>query len=228
MQSVHWDDIRSRTVAHYERHGQAVPDALSEEQVRQAEGQFGVDFPEDYRQYLLCVSAGGRVRSLRFDGSRWDWEGARSAEHAKLHVPFPDQEVASAAIDLAWERQPKRADFASEADFQASHQLWQEAAYGLQADQTTGAVFLTDDGCGFSTLLVVSGPMRGTMWFDGRATCDRVSPLPNDDRQPATFAEWYVDWLTYEELLSTPEQRRAEAAVHRKIYERPIWQRWFA
>ncbi|WP_051055491.1 MULTISPECIES: hypothetical protein [Kitasatospora] len=84
----------------------------------------------------------------------------------------------------------------------------------------TGAVFLLEHGCGFSTLLVVSGPMRGTMWFDGRATCDRLNPLLNDDRRPATFAEWYLDWLAHEESMTTPEQRRADAG-------RPIWFRWF-
>ncbi|MFE4540851.1 SMI1/KNR4 family protein [Streptomyces scopuliridis] len=37
-----------------------LPPVLSEAQVRRAEEQFGVVFPDDYRQYLLHVSAGGR------------------------------------------------------------------------------------------------------------------------------------------------------------------------
>ncbi|WP_018548700.1 SMI1/KNR4 family protein [Streptomyces sp. LaPpAH-108] len=76
MGAVNWGDIHERTIALYARHGtglggQELPDVLSETQLRRAEEQFGVEFPEDYRQYLLRVSAGGRVRTLRFDGARW-------------------------------------------------------------------------------------------------------------------------------------------------------------
>ncbi|MFJ4858381.1 hypothetical protein [Streptomyces sp. NPDC088730] len=51
--------------------------------------------------------------------------------------------------------------------------------------------------------------MRGVVWFDARATCDRLDPLLNDDGQPAAFGEWYLDRLTREESLTTRELRRA-------------------
>ncbi|WP_235213278.1 SMI1/KNR4 family protein [Amycolatopsis sp. MJM2582] len=35
---------------------------MSEAQARQAEAHFGLEFLEDYRRYLLRVSAGGQVR----------------------------------------------------------------------------------------------------------------------------------------------------------------------
>ncbi|MFD8913164.1 SMI1/KNR4 family protein [Streptomyces sp. NPDC059575] len=233
MQAVNWDEVRDRTAALYTRQGtclggQELPAVLSETQVRQAEEQFGVEFPEDYRQYLLRVSAGGRVRTLRFDGARWDWEGAGFWDHEKLHVPFPDHDVALAASEDAWERRPKREDHPSDAAYQAEYDTWQEAADELEAARVAGAVFLHDDGCGFSTLLVVSGPMRGTMWFDGRATCDRLNPLLNDDRRAATFTEWYLDWLAHEESLTTPEQRRAAYESWHAGAGAPIWYRWFA
>ncbi|MEU9400966.1 SMI1/KNR4 family protein [Streptomyces sp. NPDC048242] len=233
MHAVNWDEVRDRTAALYTRQGtglggQELPEALSEVQVRQAEERFGVEFPDDYRQYLLRVSAGGRVRRLRSDGARWDWEGAGFWDHEKLYVPFPDQDVALAASEDAWERQPKREDHPSDAAYQVQYDAWQEAADELEAARVTGAVFLHDDGCGFATLLVVSGPMRGTMWFDGRATSDRLNPLLNDDRRPATFAEWYLDWLTHEESLTTPEQRRAAYANRHAGVGTPIWYRWFA
>ncbi|MCG7527376.1 hypothetical protein MHW47_23435 [Streptomyces sp. OfavH-34-F] len=69
--------------------------------------------------------------------------------------------------------------------------------------------------------------MRGTMWFDGRATCDRLNPLLNDDGQPATFGEWYLDWLTREETLTTPELRRAANDRWSAGTDAPIWRRWF-
>ncbi|MGQ5640813.1 MULTISPECIES: SMI1/KNR4 family protein [unclassified Streptomyces] len=233
MQAVDWDEVRERTIALYARRGtdargqRGLPPALSEAQVRQVEEQFGVTFPDDYRQYLLRVSAGGRVRTLRFDGSRWGWDGARQADHAKLHIPFPDHDTALAVSEELWEKEPKREDYASAAAYQADHDAWREAADAAEDARACGAAFLHDDGCGFYTLLVMSGPMRGTMWFDGRATCDRLNPLLNDARQPASFAEWYLDWLAHEEPLTTPEQRRAAHRSWQAGTDTPIWLRWF-
>lgn len=233
MQAVDWDEVRERTITLYARGGMdgnrtdGLPPALSEAQVRQVEDQFGVTFPDDYRQYLLCVSAGGRVRTLRFDGSGWGWDGARYADHANLHVPFPDHDTALAATEELWENEPKRESHPSAAAYQADHDAWREAADAAEDARTHGAVFLCDDGCGFHTLLVVSGPMRGAMWFDGRATCDRLNPLLNDAREPASFAEWYLDWLTHEEPLTTPEQRRAAHRNWQEGKDTPIWWRWF-
>ncbi|MEV7975013.1 hypothetical protein [Streptomyces sp. NPDC086519] len=59
----------------------------------------------------------------------------------------------------------------------------------FQERKTSGAVFIQDNGCGFSTLLVVTGPHRGTMWFDGRATCDQILPL-NLEGRPVSFTDW--------------------------------------
>ncbi|MDQ0989083.1 hypothetical protein [Streptomyces sp. V3I7] len=143
-------------------------------------------------------------------------------------VPFPDHDSALAASEVVWENEPKREDYVSDTAYQADYDAWREAADAAEDARATGAIFLCDDGCGFYTLLVVSGPMRGTMWFDGRATCDRLNPLLNDDRQAATFAEWYLDWLAHEESLTTPEQRRAAYQSWDEGTSAPIWYRWFA
>ncbi|MFG2692417.1 SMI1/KNR4 family protein [Kitasatospora sp. NPDC048407] len=220
-----WTEVRHRTVALFAQRGTGIngrsglPDVLTEAQVRQAEEQFGVTFPDDYRQYLLHVSAGGKVRTLRFDGSRWDWDGAAPWENGKLHVPFPDHDTALAASDYLCDREPNREDFASEAAYQADYDAWDEAVGAAEDARTTGAVFLLEHGCGFSTLLVVTGPMRGRMWWDGRAACDRLSPLLNDDHEAATFEEWYLDWLAHEESRTTSDSSRDPART-------PICDRW--
>ncbi|MFF0052056.1 hypothetical protein [Streptomyces sp. NPDC005498] len=59
----------------------------------------------------------------------------------------------------------------------------------FQERKTSGAVLIQDNGCGFSTLLVVTGPHRGSLWFDGRATCDQILPL-NLGGQPVSFMDW--------------------------------------
>ncbi|MEU1513945.1 hypothetical protein ABZ490_17590 [Streptomyces sp. NPDC005811] len=49
----------------------------------------------------------------------------------------------------------------------------------------------------------------------------------NDARQPASFAEWYLDRLAHEEPLTTPEQRRAAHRSRHAGVDTPIWLRWF-
>ncbi|GAA0328736.1 hypothetical protein GCM10009540_55710 [Streptomyces turgidiscabies] len=59
--------------------------------------------------------------------------------------------------------------------------------------KTAGSVVLQEYGCGFSTLLVLAGPPAGTVWWDGRATCDRIVPLSLDHvdgARPIHFGEW--------------------------------------
>ncbi len=233
MQRVDWNEIRARTIALYARRrpgtssDDLLPPALTEAQVHQAEKQFGVTFPDDYRQYLLTVSAGGRVRTLRLGQTGWHWDGDTSTQHANLHLSFPDHDTALAACEEIWSKEPQYEDYTSTAAYQAAHDMWEETAEAAGDARTAGAIFLCDDGCGFYTLLVVSGPMRGTMWFDGRATCDRLNPLLNDAGKPATFGEWYLDWLKHEEPLVTTERRQAAYRLWRAGIDTPIWFRWF-
>jgi len=233
MQTVDWSDVRERTIALYARRGSragtgaVLPPVLSEAQLHRAEEQFGVVFPDDYRQYLLHVSAGGRVRTLRDDQGRWRWDGDRVTDRATPHVPFPDHDTALAASEDLWLTEPRLGDYTSAGAYRADRDAWSQSADAAEDARTCGTVPLSDDGCGFHTLLVVSGPMRGAVWFDGRASCDRLNPLLNDDGQPATFAEWYLDWLTHEEPLTTPELRGAARQRWQKGTDRPIWFRWF-
>ncbi len=40
---------------------------------------------------------------------------------------------------------------------------------------------------------MLSGPLVGTVWWDGRATCDRIVPLSLDHdggARPVRFGEW--------------------------------------
>ncbi|MDN3025622.1 hypothetical protein [Streptomyces sp. S.PB5] len=59
--------------------------------------------------------------------------------------------------------------------------------------RTAGAVVVQEHGCGFATLLALTGPLAGTLWWDGRATCDLILPLSPDHvrgARPVTFGEW--------------------------------------
>jgi hypothetical protein len=108
-------------------------------QVRQAEDQFGVMF-DDYRQYLLRVSADGRVRTLRFDRAGCRWDGDRRTDHTKLHIPFPDHDTALAASEDLWLNEPQQGDYVSAPAYQVDHDAWREAADAAEDARTSGAV----------------------------------------------------------------------------------------
>ncbi|MFD7453124.1 SMI1/KNR4 family protein [Kitasatospora sp. NPDC059827] len=236
MRDTDWNQVGRRLRALYEKRAgygagaaeEAPAPPLTEAQVGAAERQFGITFPADYRAFLLRVSAGGRFpRELREGPDGWHWAGDESTELSRLGTPFPDHDSALAAADACWDNPPREEGHQRPEEWLAARTAWTEAAEAAERDRATGAVFLQGHGHGFAALLVVTGPHRGTMWFDGRPTCDRLNPLLTDEGRPASFAEWYLDWLVREEPLITPEQREAERGRRTVGKETPIWLRWF-
>ncbi|MFE5595880.1 hypothetical protein [Streptomyces sp. NPDC056549] len=98
--------------------------------------------------------------------------------------------TANADLDA---REPRLEDFANEQAHTDAWQAWDAECEVFEAQKTAGAVTLQDHGCGFYTLLAVTGPLAGTVWWDGRATCDLIIPLSldhMDSARPVTFSEW--------------------------------------
>ena len=61
-----------------------------------------------------------------------------------------------------------------------------------------GTLPLLDLGCGDLLILVLNGPERGNVWFDGRANWSGIFPLTHDGPQRRTrlgFLEFYSAWL---------------------------------
>jgi hypothetical protein len=77
--------------------------------------------------------------------------------------------------------------------YAAEWKIWDQEYEAFEEWKTAGAVIAQDHGCGFATLLVVTGSLAGTMWWDGRASCDLIVPLSLDHAggaRPVTFGEW--------------------------------------
>ena len=58
-----------------------------------------------------------------------------------------------------------------------------------------GAFPISDVGCGTSQMIVVSGPLAGTVWVDSRADQRGIFPLSDTDGSALTFPRWYETWL---------------------------------
>ncbi|MFF1518929.1 SMI1/KNR4 family protein [Streptomyces sp. NPDC058305] len=162
---------------------------MSEAEICEAEAELGIRFPGQYRAYLLRRSAGGTVNRLYRSAAGWGWYGDSTTNYDLLTTDFPHPDSYRASEDDLDAREPRTQDFADHDAYRAAWGQW-DAEYGVfQERKTAGAVFIQENGCGFSTLLVVSGPLRGSLWFDGRATCDQILPL-NLRGQPVSFMDW--------------------------------------
>ncbi|MER5204236.1 SMI1/KNR4 family protein [Streptomyces sp. NPDC002825] len=165
------------------RFGNPLTRRLTEADVREAEGELGIVFPAEYRDHILRYGDAGRGFRQLWRGPRgWGWYGDTDTNYDLLAEPFPHPDAYDAYDDELDAREPPREDA-------GAWEAWDAECGVLQERKTAGAVHLQEGGCGFSTLLVVSGPHRGEMWFDARATCDRILPLKLGGR-PVSFADW--------------------------------------
>ncbi|MEU8616426.1 SMI1/KNR4 family protein [Streptomyces sp. NPDC048623] len=155
---------------------------LTETEVREAEGDLGITFPDAYRDHLLRVSRGAGFRPLWRGPRGWVWYGDDDTNYHLLTEPFPHPDSYAAYDAELGDREPPREDA-------GAWRAWDDECGVLEERKTAGAVYLQEGGRGCSPLLVVTGPHRGEMWFDARATCDRILPLSVNGR-PAAFADW--------------------------------------
>ncbi|MFA3843638.1 SMI1/KNR4 family protein [Streptomyces aureus] len=171
----------------------AAPRPLTEAEVAEAEAQLGVGFPREYRRYLLRVSAGGAVAQLEKSENGWWWAGNSTMRRDLLCLPFPHPESYEDADDELYLRLPQAENYPNEDAFSEAMSAWNAECWELDERKTAGSVVAKEHGCGFATLLVITGPLNGTLWWDGRATCDLIVPLSLDHSggaRPVTFGEW--------------------------------------
>ncbi|MFG2816594.1 SMI1/KNR4 family protein [Streptomyces sp. NPDC048410] len=166
------------------------PDApLTEAEVAEAERELGVSFPEDYRAYLREVSAGGALLRLERTSRGWWWAGNDEGRRELLGTAFPHPDSYAEAESELLAREPQ----AEACENDEARSAWDDEADRFEDLKTAGAIVIQEHGCGFSTLLALTGPLSGTVWWDGRATCDRIVPLSldhPDGARPVHFGEW--------------------------------------
>lgn len=194
-------------------HGFRLTPVLDEEQLRALEADLGTGLPAQYRSFLLHVAGGGAgpdyglmTPVLGDDG--WQWTGTgltypaqpTTAEFAGR--PFTAEALQNeiAALDA---QEPQRDAHATEDEFLHAHAAWDARYEELYDAQEAGAVFLAEQGCGYASLLVMTGPHRGEMWEDLRPADGGIEPTGHG------FAHWYQSWLerTEQQLGVTPPAR---------------------
>ncbi|MEU1019468.1 SMI1/KNR4 family protein [Streptomyces sp. NPDC005898] len=192
---------------------------LTEEQVAAVERHRGVTFPAEYRAFLLEVGAGGAgpdyglfpVRPVEPDapvepgtpagpGTHPERDAPPASDHsALLFRPERTRELAAHQ-----EAQPLRADYgdtaADEERFRRDLHAWDTREDELLDALSEGTLCVSSQGCGYYTLLALTGPARGTMWHDARAAAEGLLPVEIiGGPGRLTFAPWYLHWLHHAE-----------------------------
>ena len=134
---------------------------VGDAEVRSFEARIGVTLPEEYRSFLLEVGNGPPRPSL----------GLRSLDRTVPDdvdpaAPFPHTE--------AWNPHDQAVTMTDDEYFDGR---W-----------AAGTITIFDEGCGHTCLLVLNGPARGTVWFDGRPGDYGIKPA-------GTYPEWFEEFL---------------------------------
>ncbi|MFD5922552.1 SMI1/KNR4 family protein [Kitasatospora sp. NPDC058201] len=177
---------------------------LTSAEVADLEAQIGVVLPEEYREFLLQVGAGGAgpaygVFPVRRIHGRWRWEGdgADLADLSRLGEPFPRQGPDPEHARALWEERPEEEDFEEIEDFDDAIESWDERweSVMFSPDRTVGAVVISHLGCAARQWLIINGHEQGRIWSDNRADDEDLTPLLDERGEPTTFARWYLTWL---------------------------------
>jgi hypothetical protein len=209
--TVGWDGIRDRLerlrIGYVRGRADAVFGAnghhfevlppLGDGDLAEAEAQFGVRLPEDYRGFLTAVSAGGAGPYYglfafgRDAAGRWCWQGdgAELTDVTALGTNFDPGDISGTLARLQAIQPP--------VDAEDAYQGWLNRYEDVLWDdrRTHGAVCLCHEGCAYRDWLVVTGPLRGQMWDDERAGDVDLVPSKANDGSALTFRHWYLNWL---------------------------------
>ena len=156
-----------------------------------------VRLPNDYRDFLLRCGNGGAGPYYGlfplglFDGAGDGLEPWREADGfaGVLSLPFPHRE--------RWNLPDARFTPPEELAGEAAEETWHEELDKERWDPglTNGAFPICHQGCAYRNLLIVSGPERGHIWVDGRASDEGIGPVTDPDGNRITFSTWYTSWL---------------------------------
>ncbi|MFY1693356.1 SMI1/KNR4 family protein [Plantactinospora sp. WMMB782] len=145
---------------------------LSEDAVAGFEERHGVRLPADYRGFIRTVGHGGPGQF----GGAGPYYGLRPLEDWDLGLwGAPNGTM----LARSFPAEPGRV-----------YEDWlAEAAPGDEDEPYRGTLALGDQGCGFLSLLVVSGPARGRV----TGNCEtKEGPVFTPDQD---FLSWYERWL---------------------------------
>ena len=159
---------------------------LKPEEVAAFEANHGLRLPEDYKEFVLTVGNGGAgpyygIYPLLLEGNvdhRLRDRNRIDLSSAFPHVAAWDE---SGLDDINWDAGERPDDETLDAYLDTRH--------------ISGALCISQIGCGDFVLLVVNGAERGNIWVDGRGNYSGLFPQQGVGTERISFSEWYLAWL---------------------------------
>ena len=157
---------------------------LYEREIKSFENRFGIQLPDEYRQFLLEITNGGPGPYYGFetleDGLFQDLDYRRKTDLTNPGLEFPLTD----AWNLDLENLPEQEYFEMK-DEEYFDNKW-----------TNGLLRISNFGCGVSMNIVVNGKEHGNIWVDDRCNDGGIYPEKNPgEGGRITFLSWYESWL---------------------------------
>ncbi len=145
--------------------------ALSEAELAHLEAHYRVSLPEELRAFLLDVHSGG-------PGPGYGFGLGGNPEKAAQPFPYTVEDF-NALLELKRENRYATLPDTSE-----------DSAGDNDYPPGNGFLQLSHQGCGVFDVLIVTGPLRGSVWYYDSAwgPCTFGTTLPS-------FLDWYELWL---------------------------------
>ncbi|WP_168204035.1 SMI1/KNR4 family protein [Aliikangiella coralliicola] len=183
-------------------HGYELNIPLSETEFKAIEAKYGCIFPDEYREFITTVGNGGAgpfygVFPIEMEDDNHDmcsWTDGTLV--GNLSKPFPYSSNWNLP-DSFWENEPDCDNCESDEEEDALWETWEEQLnekYWAE-NVMSGAIPICHAGCARRIWMVVSGPMKGTIWSDLRADYAGIELLKDDDGRNLSFKGWYLSWL---------------------------------
>jgi len=163
-----------------ENHKYQFKNKISYIEVSEFEKQHKIELPEFYREFILHFGSQGCGPGY----------GLLNFNKAVLGTPSSPNE--SDKIKLSnnfkfkskWNIEYKDGDYGN----------WEKEYFGV--NWIDGSMRISHQGCGYYTILIVSGSEKGYVWLDARASDEGIFPIDNyKGEAKTTFGEWYINWL---------------------------------
>ena len=81
-------------------------------------------------------------------------------------------------------------------------------AEAFQVQSARGMIYLSDNGCGTTSWLVLTGPHRGEVRDRECAVNPPYEPAIDAEGNRHTFRTWYLEWLERREAQADPQRQR--------------------
>lgn len=203
--------------------------------VEDAESQFGIRFPDSYRNVITQIGNGGDYHFfplLKDQLGRWYWQGDGDGEHERcrteLSLPFPHAADANIYDHPFFSSSDwlESQEIACELGNDAEDFLWgwfDEHRWDVVESEWMnrhfqGSVDIVHYGCAMRSRLVTAGKLAGTVWHTGDSLDFDIGPSKGPDGRPMQFDEWFLSELE-QDIHERRRNRETDALLIEQCYD---------